>query len=104
MKVTIEPFVTKSTIRNPDGTPRYKETNVSRVRVDGKHAGFVPNGEGAKVALQPGFSKAEADEIGKKVSVLLGRDNVDVLQAPEVPAELFQEPESEDSDFGYDDN
>lgn len=104
MEVTIEPFVTKSTIRNSDGTPRFRETNVSRVRVDGKHAGFVPNGEGAKVALQPGFSKSEAEEIGKKVSMLLGRDDVDVLQAPEVPVELFEEPESEDSDFGYDDN
>lgn len=104
MEVTIEPFVTKSTIRNPDGTPRFIETNVSRVRVDGKHAGFVPNGEGAKVALQPGFSKSESEEIGKKVSMLLGRDDVDVLQAPEVPVELFEEPESEDSDFGYDDN
>jgi hypothetical protein len=104
MKVTIEPFVTKSTVRNADGTPRYRDTNVSRVRVDGKHAGFVPNGDGAQVALQPGFSALEAEEIGKKVAELLGRDQLEVLRAPEVPAEVFEEPESEDSDFGYHDN
>ncbi len=104
MKVTIEPFVTKSIIRNADGSPRYTETNVSRVRVDGVHAGFVPNGENAKVALQPGFSALQAEEIGKQVAKLLDRDKLEVLRAPEMPASLTSEPESEDSDFGYDDN
>lgn len=104
MKVTIEPFVVKSIKRNADGSPRYRKTGISRVRVDGVHAGFLPNGENAKVALQPGFSALQKEEIGKQVAKLLDRDELEVLQAPEVPASFTSEPESEDSDFGYDDN
>jgi len=72
--------------------------------VDGKHAGFIGFAEGSKLLLGNGFSKEEAEEIELQVLELLDRDEVTTVQAPELPVDLFVEPESEDSDFGYDDN
>jgi hypothetical protein len=78
--------------------------NKWRVFVDGKHAGFIGFANDSKLLLGPGFSKDEASEIEQQVMLLLDRDEVETAQAPDVPSDLFEEPESEDSDFGYDDN
>ena len=104
LNVTIKEFEGRSIRRSPDGSRPMVKLNKWRVFVDGKHAGYIGFAEGSKLLLGGGFSKEEAEEIELQVLELLDRDEVTTVQAPELPVDLFVEPESEDSDFGYDDN
>lgn len=104
LSVTIVEFESPSIRRNPDGSRPMIKMNRWRVYVDGLHAGFIGFAEGSKLLLTRSFSELERIEIQQKVMELIGRDAVDSSSVPDVPAELFEEPESEDSDFGYDDH
>jgi len=104
LSVTIVEFEAPSIRRNPDGSRPMIKHNRWRVYVDNLHAGFIDFAEGSKLLLTRSFSELDQIEIEKKVMKLIGRDAVDCTSVPDVPAELFEEPESEDSDFGYDDN
>lgn len=104
LSVTIVEFESPSIRKNPDGTRPIIKHDRWRVYVDGLHAGFIDFAEGSKLLLTKSFAEPERIEIQEKVMQLIGRDAVDCSSVPDVPAELFEEPESEDSDFGYYDN
>lgn len=104
LNVTIKEFEGRSIRRAADGSRPMVKLNKWRVFVDGRHAGFIGFADDSKLLLGPGFSEEEASEIEQQVMLLLDRDEVETAQAPDVPSDLFNEPESEDSDFGYDDN
>lgn len=88
MDVTIEPFIGKSVAT---GQPvRYEQY---RIRVDGKHAGYVGFAPNSPVLLTNRFGPVELKEIESKVAELLERDDVSTNQVPEVSEEMLRKPE-----------
>lgn len=97
LKVTVEPFIGNSVLKNPDGSNKPVRFDQYRVRVDGMHAGFIGFAPGSKLMLTLRFSPIEIDEIEKQVAGLVGSENQQSVTVPDVPAELLN-PDSEDWD------
>ena len=85
MQVTIETHTGKGI-----GSGKLVTFNQYRIRVDGKHAGYIGCKPGSNVCLTRRFSPMDRKEIEKQVAVLLERESVKSTQPPEVPDAALQ--------------
>lgn len=95
MKVTIEPHTGKSVTSGE--TVKFAQY---RVRVDGKHAGFIGFAKGSKVLLHGTWTPNEQAQIEMEVSQLVGLDHCGGVQtSPTIPKRLQKSREADVDDF-----
>lgn len=94
MDVTIEPHIGHSIT-----TGKEVRLNQYRIRVDGKHAGFVGFASGAPVLLHTRFSPIEITDIENQVAFLKKDLNAGKATcAPEVPPAMLTQKNDQDID------